>query len=69
MRVKYAIRFIKRNENQLRREALAKKLGNSNKDEFWKEIQFLNKFNTLLPDTINNVIGAENILELWRKHF
>ena len=69
MRVKYAIRFIKRNENQLRREALAKKLGNSNKDEFWKEIQSLNKCNTPLPDTINNVTGAQNILELWRKHF
>ena len=44
-------------------------MGNSNKDEFWKEIQYLNKCNTPLPDTINNVTGAQNILELWRKHF
>ena len=51
MRGNYAIRFIKRNENQLRREALAKKLGNSNKDEFWKEIQYLNKCNTPLLDS------------------
>ena len=69
MRVKYAIRYIKRNENLLRREALAKKLSNANNDEFWKEIHSINNCNTPLPDTINNVTGADNILELWRKHF
>ena len=67
--VKYAIRYIKRNENLLRREALAKKLSNGNTDEFWKEIHAINNCNTPLPDTINNVSGSENILELWRKHF
>ena len=69
MRVKYALRFIKRNESQLRREALAKKLSNSNSDDFWKEIKTINNCNTPLPDSVNNVTGAENILELWRKHF
>ena len=69
MRVKYAIRFIKKNENQLRREALAKKLANSTNNDFWKEIHSINNCNTPLPDTIDKVSGAENILELWRKHF
>merc|ERR1711888_457144 len=65
----YIICYIKRNENLLRREALAKKLSNGNTDEFWKEIHAINNCNTPQPDTINNVSGSENILELWRKHF
>ena len=69
LRVTYAIRYIKRNENLLRREALAKKLSSANNDEFWKEIHSINNCNTPLPDTINNVTGSDNIVELWRKHF
>ena len=47
--VKYAIRYIKRNKNLLRREALGKKLNNANKDEFWKEINAINNCNTPIP--------------------
>ena len=45
-RWKCAIRFIKKHENELRREALAKKLANYTNCKFWKEIKTIN--NSLL---------------------
>ena len=69
LRVKYAIRFIKRHETQLRRESLAKKLTDCNSYQFWKEINSINSSNMPLPTAINGVTGAENILNLWKKHF
>ena len=69
LRVTYAIRFIKKNETQLRREALAKKFSNSNNCEFWNEIRKINNCRTPLPNSIDSVSGADNILQLWRNHF
>ena len=42
-RFKYALRFITKNEKQLRKEALAKKLTDLNPNAFWKEIKLMNK--------------------------
>ena len=68
-KVKYAINFIKKNEAQLRKESLAKKLSDCNIKEFWKEIRSLNNSNTPLPEVIDNVAGAGNILKLWQEHY
>ena len=69
MKVKYAIRYVKKNEAQLRKDSLAKKLSNSNSKEFWKEIQSMNNSNTPLPDVIDGVSGATNILNVWKDHY
>ena len=53
----------------LRREVLAKKLSNANNDEFCKEIHSINNCTTPLPDTIINVTGLDNVLEIWMEHF
>ena len=68
-KVKYAINFIKKNEAQLRKESLAKKLSDCNVKEFWKEIRSMNNSNTPLPEVIDNVSGANNILKLWQEHY
>lgn len=68
-RFKYALRFIKNNENVLRKEALAKKLAGLNPEDFWREIKTINNCNTLLPCSIEGVSGSKEIVELWRKHF
>ena len=51
-KVKYAINFIKKNEAQLRKESLAKKLSDCNVKEFWKEIRSMNNSNTPLPEVV-----------------
>ena len=68
-RYKYALRYIKRNENLLRKESLAKKLSNLNSNEFWKEIKSISNSKTPLPCSIDNANNPEEILNLWEKHF
>ena len=67
--MKYEINFIIKNEEQIRKESLAKKLSDCNVKEFWKEIRSMNNSNTPLPDVIDNVSGGSNILKLWQEHY
>ena len=66
---KYAIRFLKNHECQLRQDSLAKKLSQSRPDDFWKEIRQVNNCNIPLPNSIEDVTGIDGINELWRSHF
>ena len=68
-RFKYALRFIKRNEETLRKESLAKKMSNLNHNEFWKEIKVMNNCNTPLPTNIDGATGYDEIAKLWKNHF
>ena len=66
---KYALRFISRNENLLRKESLAKKLSNLKSNEFWKEIKLISNSKTSLPCSIDNANSPEDITKLWEDHF
>ena len=68
-RFKYALRYISRNEDQLRKDALAKKLSSKKINEFWKEVSITNNCKTPLPDSIATANGPIEIAELWREHF
>ena len=68
-RFKYALRHIKRNENSLRRDALARKLQNNSVKDFWKEVKLLDNSNTPLPTNIEGVVGCDRIAELWKEHY
>ena len=68
-RYKYAVRYIKRHQNELRKESLANKLGRNNCKDFWREIKSSDKSKMPLPHVIDDVTGENNIIELWRKHF
>ena len=68
-RFKYALRFIKNNENMLRKEALSKNLADLNPKAFWSEIKNMNNFKTPLPTSIEGVSGGVQIVEIWRTHF
>ena len=65
-RFKYALRFIKNNENILRKEALAKELPELNPEAFWREIKTINNCNTPLPSSIEGVSGGKEIVDLWQ---
>ena len=68
-RCKYAIRYVKKCEDAIRRNSLARKLRDCTAKEFWKEIRNVNNSKVSLPQTIDNTCGAEGIAELWKKHF
>ena len=68
-RCKYTIRYIKRHENSLRKESLARKLVDKNPMEFWKEVKHMNASNAPLPTCIDGISGADNIAQMWRDHY
>ena len=65
---KYAVRFIKRNEQAMRANSMAKKLQQNNANDFWKEVKVINNSKVPLPSSIAGITGSENIAELCRKH-
>ena len=69
LKFKYALRFINRNENALRKESLAKKMTNLSSNDFWKEIKIINNSKTPLPCSIDNANSPEEITTLWENHF
>ena len=68
-RFKYAMRFIKRNENSLRSDAIAKKFASVNPLSFWKEIRKTTAYKVPLPNNIDGVTGSTAIVEMWKDHF
>ena len=63
-RFRYAIRFIKNHENQLRMDSLAKELSQSKPEDFWKEIRHINNCNIPLPNSVEGISGKEEITGL-----
>ena len=60
-----AVRFIKRNQNNVKKESMTTYLfGNKNRD-FWKEVGKVTKNNTILPNIVDEVRGGENISKLF----
>ena len=67
-RFKYALRFIKNNENVMRADSVARKLQGKSY-EFWKEIKGVNNSKAPLPTNIEGISGDEKISELWCNHY
>ena len=68
-RYKYALRFIKRNEADMRKESLGNKLADSDSREFWKGIKGVSNAKMPLPTSIEGVTGESNIASVWRDHY
>ena len=69
LRFKYALRYIKKHEQDLRREAIAKKISDSDPRKFWGEISKINSSKVPLPTSIEGTTGSSNILKLWKNHY
>ena len=68
-RFKYALRFIKKHEDDLRREAIAKKLSDNNSRGMWREINNINNSKVPLPTRIEEATDNDTILNLWKNHY
>ena len=62
-RFKYALRFIKNNENVLR-TTQRHYLRNRNPEVFWREIKTIDNCNTPLPSSIEGVTGGKVIVDI-----
>lgn len=65
----YAVRKVKNNKERVAADKLATKMQGKDSREFWKEVSKINKGNSLLPNTMDNVIGSEGICELFAEKF
>ena len=69
LKCKNAIRFIKRYENDLRRQSLATKLAEMETKDFWKEIRNVRNGVIPRPLTVDGITGEENIASAWETKF
>ena len=68
-RFEYALRYVKKNEADMRKVSLAKKMSELESNEFWKEIRTINNAKTPLPCSIDDSNGPQEIINLWEKHY
>ena len=64
----YALRFIKRNKADMRKESSGNKLADSDSRDFWKEIKGVSNAKMPLPTSIEGVTGESNIASVWRDY-
>ena len=64
-RFKYAVRFIKKHEDDLRREAIAKKLSDNNSRGMWREINNINNSKVPLPTRIEEATNSDTSSGLY----
>ena len=60
-----AVHFVKRNQNNVKKESMATPLLGNKKRDFWKEVGKVTKNNTILPNMVDEVTGGENISKLF----
>ena len=53
----------------MRADSLAQNLQNNSHNDFWKEVRMMNNCKTSIPSNIDGVSGADEISQLWQKHY
>ena len=66
---KYAVRAIKRNEESIKADNLARHFMNNKYSNFWKSVKRFNNSKTVLPQSIDDAHGDTEICDRWKKHF
>ena len=67
--VKYAIRYVNKNVDCIRRDSLANKLLKSDTTDFWKELRRISRRKVSFPLTVDGVSGVENITDMWKNYY
>ena len=66
---KYALRFVRNQEEMARADSLAQNLSDQDVDGFWKTMHKMNNCNTILANVIDGVSGLDSIASHWKQHF
>ena len=59
---KYALRFVRNQEDMARADSLAQDLSDQDVDGFWKTMHKMNNCNTILANVIDGMVWYGNIL-------
>ena len=68
---KYALRFVRSQEEMARADSLAQNLSDQDADGFWKTMHKMNNCNTILANVIDGVSGPDSIAQIvyyWKQH-
>ena len=66
---KYAIRQVKRNEDRVRADVMAKDLESKNDKSFLKKVSNINRKHLPLPNFLNGCHGEKDIANMWGDHY
>ena len=66
---KYALRFVRSQEEMARADSLAQNLSDQDVDGFWKIMHKMSNWNTILANVIDGVSGPDSIASHWKQHF
>ena len=66
---KLAVRWAKRNQQNVQQSKLAEKLINNNSKDFWKDIRKMKGNPSVTATSINGVSGESNICNVWKNHY
>ncbi len=64
-----ALRFVKRNAKNIRATRMAADLANNNKKNFWAELKRIIGRSSSLPSTVDDIVGADDIAELFHTKY
>ena len=66
---KYALRFVRNQEEMARADSLSQNLSDQDVDGFWKTMHKMNNCNTILANVKDGVSGPDSIASHWKQHF
>ena len=66
---KRVLKDCKKREEEMRANAIATKYRNKDVKNFWGDINSIRSNREKLPNTIDGLVGEENIVQMWRNHF
>ena len=64
-RYHYAIRYVKKNEEIMRKEAMAQSISKNNSRDLWKEVRKVKDKSKVNSQCMDDVTGNENIAKLF----
>lgn len=68
-RFKYALRNLRKEEDNIRNHMLSDKLAFGQSREFWSKIKSESKYQTVLPLRVGEAVGEAGIAQMWTNHF
>ena len=66
---KYALRFVRNQEDMARADSLVQDLSDQDVDGFWKAMHKMNNCNIILANVIDGFSGPDSIASHWKQHF
>lgn len=69
VRFKYALRYCRNNNEQIKVHKIARNFSQKNSSEFLKEINKINSKKSNKTSTIEGLSGDKNITEFWKNNF